>query len=419
MGQQSQGAIEKIVEQTARQHWGRIYASLVKYLNDFDLAEEALQEALVSALEHWPGTGIPNAPDAWLQQVARRKAIDRIRRRNTLDKKQAELKILGELEQQEEQVVEEHAIADERLRLIFTCCHPALAQSTRVALTLRTIGGLTSSEIARAFLLPETTLAQRLVRAKRKIKAANIPYKVPDLEHWEERLGSVLAVIYLIFNEGYSATSGTTLVREELTTEAIRLGRMLVELIPSEPEVDGLLALMLLHNARSNTRVDSSGAFVSLEQQNRQQWSRDKIELGLHYLNRALSAARPGAYQIQAAISAIHAEATTYADTDWHQITLLYERLYQLQPSPVIKLNAIVAASFYRGAEAGLTALQELLEQKELASYQPLHAAHADMLKRAGRIKEAIEAYNNAIKYSGNAVERHFLEQRQREFQIE
>ena len=280
--QQSQA----IIEQTVRQQWGRLYASLVKYLRDFDLAEDVLQEALLAALEHWPDTGIPDAPAAWLQQVARRKAIDRIRRRNLFESKQTELKTLRELEQQEQamvdDMVDDNAIADERLRLIFTCCHPALAQPARVALTLRTIGGLTTSEIARAFLLPETTLAQRLVRAKRKIKAANIPYRVPDPEHWQERLSSVLAVIYLIFNEGYSATTGTALVREELIAEAIRLCEMLVELIPEEPEVRGMLALMLLHDARRNTRVDSNGAFVPLEQQDRQCWNRGSIERGVN-----------------------------------------------------------------------------------------------------------------------------------------
>lgn len=405
-----------IIEQAVKQEWGQIYASLVHHLGDFDVAEDALQEALLVALERWPVDGIPDVPRAWLLKTARHKAIDRIRRRSSFESKRDELAALLELERQEEEAMTgEHAIADERLRLLFTCCHPALAQQARVALTLRTLGGLSTSEVARAFLLPETTLAQRLVRAKRKIKAAKIPYKIPDPELWQERLSSVLAVIYLIFNEGHTATKGTNLSREDLSTEAIRLCQMLADLIQDEPEVIGLLALMLLHDSRRKARTSAEGHYVTLEQQERNRWDKEKISAGLGNLKKALSLQRPGPYQIQAAISAVHAEANSFATTDWREIMLLYNKLYELQPSPVVKLNAIAALSFCCGAEAGLDALEKLEKQSDLNNYQPYHAAHADMLRRSGRAEEAVYAYNNAIKFSSNAVEKQFLEQRRQQ----
>ncbi|TQV84719.1 RNA polymerase sigma factor [Exilibacterium tricleocarpae] len=403
---------QAVIAQTVKHEWGRLYASLVKYLNDFDLAEEVLQEALVAALEHWPGEGVPASPRAWLLQTARRKAIDRIRRRRNFAAKAAELEVLLELERQEGEMTTDDTFPDERLKLVFTCCHPALGEQARVALTLRTLGGLTTTEIARAFLLPETTLAQRLVRAKRKIKAANIPYKVPDPDQWQERLSSVLAVIYLIFNEGYTATQGGSLTREELCGEAIRLGQLLTRLLQGEPEAAGLLALMLLHDSRREARVDGHGGYLTLEQQDRDRWDRGRIRAGITYLDTALSLRRPGPYQIQAAISAVHARAAAFADTDWHEITLLYDKLYELQPSPVIKLNAAVAHSFHRGAAAGLRALEQL--QTELHRYQPYHAARADMLKRVGATEAAIEAYKSAIQLSSNQVERDYLERQLR-----
>lgn len=407
---------QAIIEQTVRQEWGHIYAGLVHHLGDFDVAEDALQEALLVALERWPVDGIPNVPRAWLMQTARRKAIDHLRRRSNFESKRADLALLAELEQREEgDMSGEQAIGDERLRLLFTCCHPALAQQARVALTLRTLGGLSTAEVARAFLLPETTLAQRLVRAKRKIKAANIPYKIPDPELWQERLSSVLAVIYLIFNEGHTATRGPLISREDLSAEAIRLCHILTGLIQNEPEVIGLLALMLLHDSRRNARISDEGCYVTLEQQDRQRWDKEKITSGVHNLKKALSTRQPGPYQIQAAISAVHAQASSFAATDWHEIMLLYNKLYELHPSPVVKLNAIVALSFCRGAEVGLDGLAELKKQSDLDSYQPYHAAHADMLRRAGRVRDAIDGYNNAIKFSSNAVEKQFLEQRRRD----
>ncbi|MDA1101285.1 MAG: sigma-70 family RNA polymerase sigma factor [Proteobacteria bacterium] len=387
-------------------------ASLVGQLRDFALAEDALQDAVVAALEHWPLDGVPTQPRAWLLQTARRRAIDRLRRDANFKAKRAELAVLHALDRQAGQDHMDESIADERLRLIFTCCHPALAETARVVLTLRTLGGLTTEEIARAFLVPETTMAQRLTRAKRKIKAAGIPYEVPEPALWAERLGSVLLVIYLIFNEGYAATSGEAPTRGELCREAIRLGQIMVQLVPAEPEAAGLLALMLLHESRRLARSDTAGDLITLDRQDRALWDRDMIAAGARLLEGALTQGDAGPYQIQAAISALHVQAPSYAATDWREITLLYGELYALQPSPVVKLNAAVALSFAESAEAALPTLAELERQGALARYQPFHAAHADMLRRAGRNAAAATSYRLALALTRNAVERRFLEDR-------
>ncbi len=408
---QPEAAVEKIV----REEWGQVLATLVAYVRDFSLAEDMLQDACVSALEHWSKDGVPKSPRAWLLQTARRKAIDRFRRQANFETKRAELEILTNLEQQirpvEEDTVAE-TIPDDRLRLIFTCCHPALEEHARVALTLRTLGGLTTPEIERAFMIPEITMAQRLVRAKRKIKVAKIPYIVPSPHLWPERIESVLTVIYLIFNEGYATSSGNQPTRADLCHEAIRLGNILVSLVPQEPEIAGLLALMLLHDSRRPARTNRDGNMVTLEHQDRKLWKQDHIDKGVDLLQRALLMSRPGPFQIQAAISAAHAQANSYQETDWHEITLLYEKLYELQPSPVIKLNAAVALSFAYGAQAGLTAMAELDTHGELAQYQPYHAARADLFRRAGRNEDSVAAYRQALEFTENAAERNFLEQR-------
>ena len=393
----------------------------MRSVRDLDLAEDALQDAFLTALVHWPRDGVPEHPRAWLLQTARRKAIDRFRRDANFESKRSQLEALAELGSVGRTTGDDvdDSIPDERLRLVFTCCHPALAEPARVALTLKTLGGLTTTEIARAFLTPETTMAQRLVRAKRKIKAANIPYAVPPPHLWPERLSSVLAVVYLIFNEAYAATSGRRATREHLCLEAIRLGRILTDLAPEEPEVAGLLALMLLHDSRRPARADTDGGFVSLEQQDRSLWDRGRIDEGDAILRRALSRGKPGPYQVQAAISAVHANAPSYDATDWTEITLLYARLCELQPSPVVRLNAAVALSIARGADAGLAAMSELEADGALECYQPFHAARADLLRRAGRTGEAATAYRRAMELTGNEAERGFLKRRLAEIEDE
>ncbi len=408
---QPKAAVEKIV----REEWGQVLAALMAYVRDFSLAEDMLQDACVSALEHWPKDGVPRNPRAWLLQTARRKAIDRFRRQANFESKRAELEILINLEQQirlsEEDTVAD-TIPDDRLRLIFTCCHPALEAHARVALTLRTLGGLTTAEISRAFMIPEITMAQRLVRAKRKIKVAKIPYIVPSPNLWPERIESVLTVIYLIFNEGYATSSGNQPTRADLCHEAIRLGNILISLVPQEPEVAGLLSLMLLHDSRRPARTNRDVKMVTLEHQNRDLWKHEQIDKGVNILQRALLMRRHGPFQLQAAISASHAQAKHYEETDWHEITLLYEKLYEMQPSPVIKLNAAVALSFAHGAQAGLTAMAELDAHSELEQYQPYHAARADLFRRAGRKEDSVAAYRRALEMTENAAERHFLQER-------
>lgn len=413
----STGDVRTAVENIVREEWGRVLSVLLGSVRDFEIAEDALQDAVEAALRHWPQTEVPHSPGAWLLQTARRKAIDRFRRGANFAAKRddyAHYEALLAMDRQSRPDDMTEPFPDERLRLVFTCCHPALAEHARVALTLRTLGGLTTQEIARAFLVSEETMAQRLVRAQRKIKTANIPYEVPDPALWPERLGSVLAVIYLIFNEGYTAISPTDPTRADLCLEAIRLGRILCTLVPDEQEAAGLLALMLLHDSRRPARTNDDQEFATLESQNRDVWDRAQIDEGVGIVRRTLATGPVGPYQIQAAISAVHAEAADYDATDWQQINLLYAKLYELQPSPIVLLNAAVALSFAESAEAGLRAMDELAIGGELDSYQPYHAARADLLRRAGHTLAAAAAYRRAMELSQTDAQRKFLEKRLR-----
>ena len=379
---------------------------MIGFLGDFDLAEEAAQEAFATAAERWPRDGTPSNPGAWLVSTARNRAIDRIRRDRTLA---AKTKLLEVQEAVEDDEMDETTFPDERLELVFTCCHPALALEAQVALTLQTLGGLTTREVARAFLVPEPTMAQRLVRAKRKIRDAGIPFRVPPAHLLPDRLGAVLAVVYLIFNEGYGATAGDELVRPELSAEAIRLGKLLATLMPDEPEALGLVALMLLHDSRRDTRVSAGGDLVLLEDQDRGGWDRREIDEGVGLLERALRHRRPGPYQLQAAIAALHAEAESQDATDWSQIASLYSRLLHASPTAVVALNHAVAVAMARGPEAGLVLIDAI---GGLERYHLMHAARADLLRRLGRNDEARAAYQRALELDPAEPERRFLQRR-------
>jgi RNA polymerase sigma-70 factor (ECF subfamily) len=395
------------VEKIFREEHGRVLAALISQFEDFDLAEDALQDALVNALERWEVDGIPKNPGAWLTTVARRRAIDRIRRATTLERS---LVTLDPPVSQEEPEMDDAQFPDDRLKLMFTCCHPSLALEAQVALTLHTLGGLTTPEIARAFLVPEPTMAQRLARARAKIRNARIPYRVPPIELLPERLDALLAVIYLIFNEGYSATSGDEAIRKELCEEAIRLGRVLVTLMPESAETRGLLALMLLHDSRRETRLDEAGQIILLDEQNRSHWDKSKINEGIGVLDEALALNDPGPYQVQAAISALHAEAPTAEATDWQQIAALYKTLATISPSLVVEVNRAVAVAMAEGPLEGLKILDSLDERAE--EYYPFHVARADLLRRSNQLEAAIEAYERAIALCGNRAERAYLQRR-------
>ena len=434
ISQNSSEQIRELLDSLYRSDSGRILATLIRLLGDFDLAEEAMHEAFAAALSLWPRSGVPGNPRPWLISTARFKAIDTLRRRARFDASQDEL--ARHLEAQwssaerskEEDGLEEQHFDDDRLRLIFTCCHPSLAPEARVALTLREVCGLTTEEIAKAFLITPRTLAQRIVRAKAKIRETPIPYEVPTPQELPERLGAVLHVIYLVFNEGYSAAAGAEVTRAELTGEAIRLGRLLTELRPEpevmgqeimDPEVMGLLALMLLHESRHAARTSPTGELILLENQDRALWNREQIAEGVALLEKALKygqkSRRFGAYTLQAAIAAVHAEAESVAATDWRQIVALYDRLLRIQPSPVVQLNRAVAIAMCEGPQAGLAHIDAVLEHGELANYYLAHSARADMYRRLGRTDEARASYEKALALTQQGPERQFLQERIRQ----
>src|SRR5215813_498270 len=406
------------IDSVYRSDWGRIVATLIRFFGDFDMAEEAAQEAFAAAVEQWPGAGVPEFPRAWIIQTARHKAIDRIRRRARFEEKLESQVAAGLIQTVEEPNYDTSEIPDDRLRLIFTCCHPALAPEAQIALTLRTLCGLETDEIARAFLVPVATMAQRLVRAKRKIRDAGIPYVVPEMKDMPARLNSVLTVIYLVFNEGYVATRGGTLVRTDLCAEAIRLGNLVRTLMAPRPpaEATGLLALMMLHDARREARLDAAGDLVVLEEQNRGLWNRRQIDEALKFVEKTMDGA-PGPYTLQAAIAAAHCRAARAEDTDWREILMLYDRLEQVQPSPIVSLNRAVAVAMAEGLRPGLELIDKLANTNDLENYHLLHAARADLLRRMGSSEEAAESYRRALALVTNESERRYLQRRLQEVQ--
>jgi len=406
------------VESVYRADWGRIVATLIKLIGDFDLAEECAQEAFAVAIDQWPTTGIPEIPRAWIIQTARNKAIDRIRRNAVYSGKLESYAKSGFVREIEEPDYDTTEIPDDRLRLMFTCCHPALAPEAQIALTLRTLCGLETDEIARAFLVPVATMAQRLVRAKRKIRDAGIPYVVPEMKDMPARLNSVLTVIYLVFNEGYVATRGGTLVRTDLCAEAIRLGNLVRTLMTPRPpaEATGLLALMMLHDARREARLDAAGDLVVLEEQNRGLWNRRQIDEALKFVAEAMNGA-PGPFTLQAAIAAAHCRAARAEDTDWYEILRLYDRLEQVQPSPIVSLNRAVAVAMALGPGPGLELIEKLAGANDLENYHLLHAARADLLRRMGSSEEAAKSYRRALALVTNESERRYLQRRLQQVQ--
>jgi RNA polymerase sigma-70 factor, ECF subfamily len=404
--------VEAAVAGAFRQEWGRVVATLIRMTGDWDLAEECAQDAFAVALERWARDGVPRRPGAWLTTTARNRALDRLRRSATEAGKLQEVAVLSHTGEPDDDDGDDRAVQDDRLRLIYTCCHPALPLEARVALTLRTLAGLTTAEIARAFLVAEPTMAKRLVRAKGKIRHAGIPYRVPPAHLLPERTGGVLAVLYLLFNEGYAATAGADLVRQDLCAEAIRLARILTGLMPDEPEALGLLALMLLHHARRSARVDGAGDVVTLEHQDRALWDTGEIDEGVRLLDAALRHDRAGPYQLQAAIAACHATAADAADTDWAKIAQLYGRLNELVPSAVVELNRAVAVAMADGPAAGLELVEALQASGALASYHLLPATRADLLRRLGRHAEAAAGYREALDLATTDAERRYLARR-------
>jgi RNA polymerase sigma-70 factor (ECF subfamily) len=404
--------VREIVDRIYRDDSRRVLATLIRLFGDFDVAEEALHDAFVAALERWPVEGVPVNPRTWLVSAGRFKAIDQLRRRAAFDDRLPEIeRQLTELGEQEPVIAESGDITDDRLRLVFTCCHPALSADAQVALTLHTIGGLTTEEIAHAFLVGAPTLAQRIVRAKNKIRDAKIPYEIPAAADLPERLDAVLATLYLIFNEGYSATFGATVTRADLCGEAIRLGRLLVELLP-EPEAIGLLAMMLLHDSRRAARTNEHGELIVLDAQDRSRWNREQIREGQQLTERALQSRRVGPYAIQAAIAAVHSEANSATETDWAQIVVLYDLLLNMNPSPVVELNRAAAVAMKDGAAYGLDLINALLARGELANYHLAHSARADLLRRLNRTEESLAAYAMALELTTQEPERRFIERR-------